>query len=88
MKVSYSGKDFKIGEQLQNRITEKLGRFDRYFGQDAAAHVTVRTEREMKRSDVTIRVPERETFKVQELHLPVYHCLCAMAEERFFGPAD
>ena len=31
-------------------------------------------------SDVCIRVPETETFKVQELHLPVYHCLCLMLE--------
>lgn len=35
-------------------------------------------------SDVTISVPETETYKVQELHLPVYHCLCAMLEEEFF----
>ncbi len=35
-------------------------------------------------ADVCIRVPERETYKVQELHLPVYHCLCAMLEEEFF----
>ena len=35
-------------------------------------------------SDLCIRVPEFETFKVQELHLPVYHCLCAMLEEEFF----
>lgn len=35
-------------------------------------------------SDVCIKVPERETFKVQELHLPIYHCLCAMLEEEFF----
>ena len=34
--------------------------------------------------DVTIRVPETETFKVQELHLPVYHALCAMLEEELF----
>ena len=34
--------------------------------------------------DAAIRVPEIETYKVQELHLPVYHCLCARAEERFF----
>ena len=33
----------------------------------------------------TIRVPETETFKVQELHLPVYHALCRMLEIRFFG---
>ena len=35
-------------------------------------------------SDCTIAVPETETYKVQELHLPVYHCLCAMLEEEFF----
>lgn len=36
-------------------------------------------------SDVSVVVPEKETFKIQELHLPVYHCICAMVEERFFG---
>ena len=35
-------------------------------------------------ADVTIKVPERETYMIQELHLPVYHCLCLMLEERFF----
>lgn len=36
-------------------------------------------------ANVAIRVPETETFMIQELHLPVYHCLCLMLEERFFG---
>lgn len=36
-------------------------------------------------ADVTIKVPETETYKIQELHLPVYHCLCLMLEDRFFG---
>ncbi|MCM8900751.1 SIS domain-containing protein [Caldicoprobacter algeriensis] len=35
--------------------------------------------------DVTIRVPADSTPRVQELHLPVYHALCAMVEEHFFG---
>jgi D-sedoheptulose 7-phosphate isomerase len=35
-------------------------------------------------ADVSIIVPESETYKIQELHLPVYHCLCLMLEERFF----
>lgn len=35
-------------------------------------------------SDVTIRVPETETYKVQELHLPVYHYLCAETEKEMF----
>ena len=36
-------------------------------------------------ADLAVHVPESETFKVQELHLPVYHCLCAMLEESFYG---
>ena len=36
-------------------------------------------------ADVAIRVPDKETYKIQELHLPVYHCLCLMLENRFFG---
>lgn len=35
--------------------------------------------------DVAIIVPETETYKIQELHLPIYHCLCLMLEESFFG---
>ena len=36
-------------------------------------------------ADVAVKVPEPETYMIQELHLPVYHCLCLMLEERFFG---
>lgn len=36
-------------------------------------------------ADVAIRVPEYETYMIQELHLPVYHTLCLMLEDRFFG---
>ena len=35
-------------------------------------------------ADVCIRVPAERCFMVQELHLPVYHCLCLMLEEQFF----
>lgn len=34
--------------------------------------------------DAAVVVPETETFKIQELHLPVYHALCLMLEEYFF----
>ena len=34
--------------------------------------------------DAAIRVPETETYKVQELHLPVYHAICAAIEEELF----
>jgi D-sedoheptulose 7-phosphate isomerase len=36
-------------------------------------------------SDIAIRVPESETFKIQELHLPVYHAICAEVEEYFYS---
>ena len=35
--------------------------------------------------DIVIKVPETETYKIQELHLPVYHYLCAALEQRAFG---
>jgi len=40
-----------------------------------------------KNCDALIAVPARETYRVQEMHLPIYHALCAMLEERFFGEA-
>lgn len=36
-------------------------------------------------SDVVVKVPETETYMIQELHLPVYHCWCRMLEDNFFG---
>lgn len=36
-------------------------------------------------SDVCIKVPQTETYMIQELHLPVSHCLCLMLEDEFFG---
>ncbi len=35
-------------------------------------------------ADTAIIVPEHETYKIQELHLPIYHTLCLMLEEYFF----
>ena len=34
--------------------------------------------------DISIVAPENETFKIQELHLPIYHALCLQIEEQFF----
>ena len=36
-------------------------------------------------ADVAVKVPENETYMIQELHLPVYHCWCLMLEDKFFG---
>lgn len=36
-------------------------------------------------SDVYIKAPQTETYMIQELHFPIYHCLCLMLEDRFFA---
>lgn len=36
-------------------------------------------------ADVTVKAPEIETYMIQELHLPIYHCWCLMLEEKFFN---
>ena len=35
-------------------------------------------------ADICIKAPETETYMIQELHLPIYHCLCLMLEERYY----
>ncbi|MES2307578.1 MAG: SIS domain-containing protein [Verrucomicrobiota bacterium] len=37
--------------------------------------------------DLCICVPESETYRIQEYHLPIYHCLCLMLEDEFFPPS-
>ncbi len=37
-----------------------------------------------RHADAAVVVPEQETYKIQELHLPIYHALCLMLEEHFF----
>ncbi len=38
-----------------------------------------------KLADVAVKVPETETYRIQEYHLPIYHCWCRMLECHFFG---
>ena len=39
-------------------------------------------------ADVCIKAPNTETYMIQELHLPIYHCLALMLEDRFFGDTN
>ena len=39
-------------------------------------------------ADICICAPETETFKIQELHLPIYHALCLMVETELFEPRE
>ena len=41
-----------------------------------------------KVADVCVKAPSDETYMIQELHLPIYHCWCLMLEDRFFANND
>jgi len=38
-----------------------------------------------RQADIAIRASAQETDRVQEQHIALYHCLCEMLEEEFFG---
>ena len=47
--------------------------------------LTGKTGGELKKhADIAVCVPECETFKIQELHLPLYHTMCMAVESQFF----
>lgn len=39
-------------------------------------------------ADISIHVPEVESHRIQELHLPIYHYLCIELEKFFFDPEE
>ncbi len=57
----------------------------RALGLDTIALTGSTDSRLSELCQITLRAPECETFKVQELHLPIYHYLCACLEQRIFG---
>jgi len=56
MKVTSSGKGMKIGKDLQEKIEEKIGKFGKYFGDDATGTVKVRPEKDQVRMEITFHV--------------------------------
>lgn len=56
MQVMITGIGMKIGEPLRKRIEQKLAKFDKFFGDDAVAHVKLRAEKELKILEVTIKI--------------------------------
>ncbi len=56
MKINVKGKDMKVGDQLQQRIEEKMNKFNRIFGDEAVATVKVRPESDLKCIEVTLKI--------------------------------
>ena len=56
MQIMISGIGMKIGDQLRNRIEDKLGKFSKYFGDEAVTNVKLRAEKEEKIIEVTMKI--------------------------------
>ena len=56
MKININGKGIKVGDPLQHRIEEKLGKFNRFFGEDAVANVKLRPDGDLKVIEVTLKI--------------------------------
>ena len=79
-------KDVLIGISTSGNAKNVLGAAQAAKARGAAV-VGLTGMKESKLSavaDVTVRVPDTETYRIQEFHLPVYHWLCALVEEAMF----
>lgn len=57
----------------------------RAFGLASVAFTGSKPSRLAELADITIAVPATETYRVQEYHLPIYHCICLEVEAELFG---
>lgn len=62
MKLQYVGKNIQLRDNFKEVATEKLNRLDKYFTEDVSAVVTMSTEGNDKRVEVTIRIPGSGTI--------------------------
>ena len=56
MKITTQGIGIHVGERLEEKIADKLSKFNKYFGEDAVFTIKVRPERDIKRVEITLRL--------------------------------
>ena len=74
MKININGKGIKIGDQLHQRIEEKLGKFNRFFGDDTTAYVKVRPEKDQKCIEVTLKI-QKHYYRAETIADDVFTAL-------------
>jgi putative sigma-54 modulation protein len=74
MKININGKGIKVGDQLHQRIEEKLGKFNRFFGDDAIANVKVRPEKDQKCIEVTLKI-QKHYYRAETIADDVFTAL-------------
>ena len=56
MKITTQGNGIKIGERLEKKITDKLSKFDKYFGEEGSCNVRIRPEGSRMVVEVTLKL--------------------------------
>ena len=74
MKININGKGIKVGDQLQQRIEEKLSKFNRFFGEDTTANVKVRPEKDQKCIEVTLKI-QKHYYRAETIAADVFTAL-------------
>jgi len=74
MKININGKGIKVGDQLHQRIEEKLGKFNRFFGDDTVANVKVRPEKDQKCIEVTLKI-QKHYYRAETIADDVFTAL-------------
>lgn len=77
--ISTSGNSLNVVQALQ---------VARAFGMETIGLCGANGGAMEKYSSVLLQAPETETYRVQELHLPIYHAICMMVEQELFGCSE
>lgn len=56
MKITTQGKGIKIGTRLEQKIVDKMGKFDKYFGDEGSFNVRIRPEGTQMVVEITIKL--------------------------------
>lgn len=59
MKITTYGKGIKVNKTLEERVDEKLGKFSKYFKDDATATVKVKPDKDQVKMEVTMHIQNR-----------------------------
>lgn len=78
--------DMFVGLSTSGNSTNvvEAARVAKALGLKTVAMTGLKESRLSEICDITIQVPETETYKIQELHLPIYHDICLEVEKIFF----
>ena len=59
MKITTQGIGIHVGQRLEERIADKLTKFDKYFGDEASFLIKIHPEREVKKHEITMKLQNR-----------------------------